>query len=164
MAVDQHEKEALRSVANAYGGWISSRIGSAHEGTSQDQAEMILHELAHASLLGIPLRYGQCRQDFSRHTIDLRIRQASKRRKIIGDLHEVFATAVEMLTADSLGINLDESALLWSGTRNSRFDSFATEEQSGEDLFSEAVGRAIHTKRALDHSYHLLCFVRQETL
>lgn len=138
----------LTVLRKIYGPDRPSFFGSPHEGEVLDDGEIILHELAHQTLM--PARFvfspGHMANDYD--TVSDYIDKLPRYQR---DLHELRAISIELLVAKRLQLPLRRTSVTRAGFHNTAlFKNLPItpgDECRGENRFTDAVARAQRTSK-----------------
>lgn len=148
-----NDPKILKRVERAHGRPINTFLGSPHEGDPEDKAEIVLHEMAHAQLLGLPLAYGKSGTWHLNVDVETTLKHWPKWR---ADLNEVRTVAVELLVAERLGLTLRTAAIRDSGRKNSQLHFSPLK-------FNHAVHRAKNTAKCQRAADALVTLIQPKT-
>lgn len=155
----QQTVELLRKI---YGDkWVPRFVGSPHEGEKIDDAELVLHELAHQALLPIGYRFNLGNMRTGNKVVGDYIETLDRWRQ---DMHEIYAIAVELNVAQSLGLRLSNYRIIEiSRLKNSQLFSLGDYGRMYKRLVQRA-RRTLKVQRAADTVLALINGVRKEGL
>jgi hypothetical protein len=105
----------LQLLRRIYGPGIPWFLGSAYEGHAWNDAELILHELAHMTQFDFGKRIPVGAME---PTWQMMFDAVEGKPKDKADDHEVHAITVELLTSHALGLPLCRRSLVRTGARN----------------------------------------------
>jgi hypothetical protein len=159
MHLSTHAKRVDTALCQIWGPELPAFNSSPMFGTPLDTAEIVLHELAHQTLmpLGMTFSPGMMSKNQPQRSLDafetvndwLGHLPAYRR-----DLHEIRAIAIELLAGKKLHLPLDEKRITDSGWRNShiKFRALIREPvHPGTDVegFRARVKKAVKTSRTI---------------
>jgi hypothetical protein len=162
--------ETIRVLKTLWGNdaTIPSYKGSPHEETYLDEAELILHELAHQVLIPFICLTPRWVGDTWYAAVGARIETCSHR---MADFHEMRAVAIELVAAQKLGLRLVHYVIIENSANNTRFFASASGNKVGDAwrLFTyrkiiARLKRAPYIRRKADTIVALVERVRKEGL
>jgi hypothetical protein len=140
----------LNRIKRAYGPNIPSFLGSPHEGEPEDAAEIALHELSHAQLLGIKLPQPPEEKSELYYRVEQRLDSLPR---WLSDLNEIRAIAVELRTLHLLDLKFRTIRIRNSGHRNMLI-------HISIGKFNSLVNRAQRTKKCQTAASTLLALIQ----
>lgn len=147
--------EPIKAVHKAWGPRVRSlRLhGGPLEGEISEHAEYAVHELCHATLLGVFVPYGRCRK----HDVSAYIEtDCYVKYPWLADMNEIRTLAAEFLVLRELGIPTPFATILDLGSRNVQL--FHPREQ--RHRLSRCIRRALNTPRVRQAVAAVVEFIR----
>jgi hypothetical protein len=145
----------IKAVHKAWGKRVRSmRLhGGALDGQVSEHAEYAVHELCHATLLGVFVQYGRCRK----HDVSAYIEASCDAKdKWLADRNEIQTLAAEFLVLRELGIRVPFTTILDLGSRNVQL--FHPLDQ--RHRLSRCIRRARNTPRVRKAAEDVVSFIR----
>lgn len=146
--------EPIKAVHKAWGPRVRSmRLhGGPLEGEVSEHAEYAVHELCHATLLGLFVPYGRCHK----HDVSAYVDTGCDLKDMwLADRNEIQTLAAENLVMRELGIDVSFSTLLSLGMRNVRLFNWDQKYR-----LSRCIRRARSTPRVRRAAASVVEFIR----
>jgi hypothetical protein len=151
----QRTPNLIRVLETIYGPFIPTYVGSTHEGEDINEAEIVLHELSHHTLL--PPAYNFPRGEMAQYHHQVN-EHLEKLNRVYKDLHEIYAVAIEILTARRLKLQLNWKYLIRNSRQNTEL--FKDARTQKEKLrYRAIVYRALHTPLAQTKSDIIMALI-----
>lgn len=150
-------QQVIETLRQIYGSsYVPRGPGSIHEGEELDDAELVLHELAHQTLLPPDYVFSPRNMKSAGSIVDTYLKTKPE---WLRDIHELYAVAIELLVGRHYRLKLNEYGIIDEAYTNTHYhlQIITLRKQSWEGM----VRRAMKTEKAIKRAETIIALISE---